>query len=341
MKIISDLILKKIQPKTPPIWLMRQAGRYMREYNEIRSKYKNFMDFCYQYKETSEVTLQPIRKFNFDAAIIFSDILVVPDSLGVEVVFKEGYGPILSFDNKIKSLKSTSKNNDKFSCVSEAIKLTKLKLKEEGYDNKDLIGFSGSPFTLLTYILEKKRNNIFNDTRECIYRGEKFFDEMIDILTEQCINYLEIQVEAGVDILQLFESHAGALNKEMYYKYVINPNKKIVSHIKSKYNIPIIGFPKGSRNLYKDYVLETKVDAISIDYLFSIEEFYEYNINIPVQGNIDPVILLSDKEQIKKAVDKILEITKEKPLIFNLGHGILPTTPIENVKFLVDYIRDK
>ena len=236
---------------------------------------------------------------------------------------------------------NSSKNNDKFSCVSEAIKLTKLKLKQEGYENKDLIGFSGSPFTLLTYILEKKRNNIFNDTRECIYRDEKFFDEMIDILTEQCINYLEIQVEAGVDILQLFESHAGVLNKEMYYKYVINPNKKIVNHIKSKFNIPVIGFPKGSRNLYRDYVIETKVDAISIDYLLSIEEFYEYNLNIPIQGNLDPVILLSNKEQIKKAVDKILEITKEKPLIFNLGHGILPTTPIENVKFLVDYIRGK
>jgi uroporphyrinogen decarboxylase len=162
MKIISDLILKKIKPQTPPIWLMRQAGRYMREYNEIRSKYKNFMDFCYNYKETSEVTLQPIRKFNFDAAIIFSDILVVPDSLGIEVVFKEGYGPVIDFDKNKNIIKPTSKNNDKFSCISEAIKLTKIKLKEEGYENKDLIGFSGSPFTLLTYILERKRNNIFN-----------------------------------------------------------------------------------------------------------------------------------------------------------------------------------
>jgi uroporphyrinogen decarboxylase len=337
MKEIINIILNKKPQKIPPIWIMRQAGRYLPEYLKIRSKAKNFLDFCYNPKLASEATLQPINRFNFDAAIIFSDILVIPDALGVKVDFIKDKGPILG-DFEIKKLnqKNISK---KLNPVFEAIEITKSKLSK----NKTLIGFSGSPWTLACYMIEKESSKNFEKIKKAAIKDKDFID-LIEILTNSVIEYLSLQIEAGVDVIKLFDSWAGIVPANKFEEFIINPNKKIVSALRKKYpKVPIICFPKGSGQNYYQFSQKVKPDVLAIDQnvdIFWAKERLQNELNQTIQGNLDNFLLaFGSKFEIEKEVKKIIENFSKKPFIFNLGHGILPQTPIENVEFLLKIIR--
>lgn len=316
-----------------PVWFMRQAGRYLPEYMEVRNTTSNFLEFCYSPNKASEVTIQPINRFDFDSAIIFSDILVIPDALGMDVSFVKNEGPkIIPLEN-INSLKF---NQEKLSPVYEAIKITRRNLAQ----NKDLIGFAGAPWTLATYMIEGGSSRDFLKTKSLAYSDPKYFAQIIEILVDSVAKHLIKQIESGADVLQIFDSWAGALTPSEFFKWTIEPTKKIVSLVKSKYpDTPIIGFPRGAGVLYKDYAEITGVDAISFDQHMPCDWIAE-NIKIPVQGNLDPVLLLSNKDEAVKQTKIILDTFKNKPFIFNLGHGILQHTPVENVEAVVKKVKE-
>ena len=325
--------LKGINKSKTPIWFMRQAGRYLPEYREVRNNVNNFMEFCYNPKLASKVTLQPIDRFDFDAAIIFSDILVIPDALGLDVSFVKGQGPIVKGTSD--DLSKLKFNINKLNPVYEAIELARSNLSTE----KTLIGFAGCPWTLATYIIEGGSSRDFIKTKELAYSNPSYFNELINILTESIIEHLIEQVKAGAEVLQIFDSWSGVLTESQFNKWTIEPAKKIVNGVKSVYpEIPIIGFPKGAGTLYKDYSIKTGVDAISFDQNMSRKWICD-NVDIPVQGNLDPVLLASNKDEALKEVANILDCFKGKAHIFNLGHGILPHTPIENVESVIEFIR--
>ena len=344
-KILNILLKKEVFQKEvfqPPIWIMRQAGRYLPEYREIRAKTNNFLDLCYNPKLASEITMQPIKRFGFDAAIIFSDILVIPHALGIDVKFVKNEGPILqktSNKNDLKNLK-IEKIESFLQPVFENIALTKSKLDKD----KALIGFSGSPFTLACYMIEGGSSKNFDLVKKTALQNEDFFFELIEILTESVEKYLIAQINSGVEIIKLFDSWAGILPEKDFQKWVINPTKKIVKNIKEKFpNIAVICFPRGCGTLYENFAKQINFDCLAIDQNIS-KEFVKKNLqeknNIIVQGNLDNQLLAyGSKAEIEKEVREILQIFGEKPFIFNLGHGILPETPIENVEFMLKIVR--
>jgi len=321
-----------------PIWFMRQAGRYLPEYMEIRKESSDFLELCYDSEKAKKVTLQPIDRFDFDAAIIFSDILVLPHALGWKVAFKKGEGPILQKFETDKDLLYINNDFDKkINCIYDTVNKVRLSLDK----NKSLIGFAGSPWTVASYMLEGKGKQDFSVSKNFLYNNKKLALQLIDIITEKTIEYLLGQINAGVDIIQLFDSWAGVLSGEEYEDFVIKPTKKIVSLVKRKYpSLPIIGFPRGSGYLYQEYIDQTDIDAIGVDQFVPINTMKKWQENIIVQGNFDPVLLLGKKEIIEKKANDILTCLDSKNFIFNLGHGILPNTPIENVQFLVNYVRN-
>jgi uroporphyrinogen decarboxylase len=319
-----------------PVWFMRQAGRYLPEYMAIRNTTSNFLEFCYSPDKASEVTLQPIRRFDFDAAIIFSDILVIPNALGMNVEFVKNEGPQLGAIQNNSDIKNLKFNQDKLQPVYEAIELTRKKLSAE----KALIGFAGAPWTLATYMIEGGGSRDFQKTKVMAYSDPKNFSIIIEILVESVSQHLINQVKAGADCLQIFDSWAGALTEDQFAKWVIEPTKKIVQNVKSACSsTPIIGFPKGCGVFYKNYAEKTGVTATSFDQHMPCDWIAE-NINIPVQGNLDPVLLFSDKQKAVEQTKIILEKFKHRPFIFNLGHGILQHTPIENVQAVVDVVKN-
>ena len=338
-KLINTITKKEIF-SNPPIWIMRQAGRYLPEYRELRSKASNFLDFCYNPKLASEVTLQPLKRFDLDAAIIFSDILVIPDALGVKVEFIKDIGPKLQKVSTIEDLNKLRidaiKNH--LQPVFDNIKLVKSQLKSE----KALIGFSGSPWTLASYMIEGGGSKNFEEIRQKSIKNEDFFAKLLDILTKSVIEYLSYQIEAGVDVVKLFDSWAGILPPREVKKWVIEPNKKIVEELKKRYpHIPIICFPRGIGFSYEEFVSSVKCDAIALDQNVNLEWARDKLQNVTIQGNLDNFLLaFGSKKEIEEEVLRILEIFKNKSFIFNLGHGILPQTPIENVEFLIKLIRE-
>lgn len=338
MKLIIEALRGNVTKQTP-IWLMRQAGRYLPEYLQVREKAGSFLNLCYNPELASEVTLQPIKRFGFDAAIIFSDILVVPDILGLNVAFYEGEGPrverIITDSDLLKLSVKNIKESEKIQRICDAISITKSKLD----DKTALIGFAGSPWTVATYMISKTKHD-FDRCREFIFKKNKLFHKIINIITMQTVEYLKSQIDSGAEIIQIFDSWAGSLPEEEYFEFVIKPNKYIVDSIR-EYNkeIPIIGFPKGSGILYQNYSSNVDVDAIGIDYNLPLEFAKKLQKNKVIQGNLDPVVMLCDKDLIKRKVDKIMESLSGKDFIFNLGHGIDKNTPIENVEFLVEYVR--
>ncbi len=343
MKKLINVLLNNKNYKNPPIWIMRQAGRYLPEYLEIRSKIDNFLDLCYNPKLASEVTLQPIKRFNFDAAIIFSDILTVVDAIGIKVEFLKSHGPKISNFNPEFDLSKLKLNNIKnhLQPVFEAISLTKSKLPND----KSLIGFSGAPWTLASYIIEGGGSKNFEKTRKFAIKNQLLFKELIDILTKSIIEYLFYQIEAGADIIKIFDSWAGILPEFEFLEWVIKPNKEIVNNIKEKYpNIPIICFARNSGTMLTDFAENVNCQGLAIDQNFSrkwIIDNIQNNSNKVIQGNLDNYLLaFGSQENIKKEVDDILEKFNKKPFIFNLGHGILPETPIKNVEFLMKLIND-
>ncbi|MBM3466745.1 MAG: uroporphyrinogen decarboxylase [Alphaproteobacteria bacterium] len=336
MTVLQDTFKRK--NNNIPIWFMRQAGRYLPEYMEIRKDSSDFLELCYDSEKAKKVTLQPIDRFDFDAAIIFSDILVLPHALGWKVAFKKGEGPILQKFETDKDLLYINNDFDKkINCIYDTVNKVRLSLDK----NKSLIGFAGSPWTVASYMLEGKGKQDFSVSKNFLYNNKKLALQLIDIITEKTIEYLLGQINAGVDIIQLFDSWAGVLSGEEYEDFVIKPTKKIVSLVKRKYpSLPIIGFPRGSGYLYQEYIDQTDIDAIGVDQFVPINTMKKWQENIIVQGNFDPVLLLGKKEIIEKKANDILTCLDSKNFIFNLGHGILPNTPVENVQFLVNYVRN-
>lgn len=322
--------------KLPKIWLMRQAGRYLPEYQKIKEEMGDFLTLCYTPHKAAEVTLQPLKRFNLSAAIVFSDILVVAQSLGLNLKFDNGIklSRVISLDD----CKNLTPRTEEFSYIAETISIVRSKLDK----NKPLIGFAGSPWTVAHYILEGKSKSDCSFSKKTVFNKEKFLDYLIDILTEQTIIYLVKQIEAGADIIQIFDSWAGLLSGEYYKKYVINPTKAIVLYLRKYYpHIPIIGFPRNSGYLYHEYINEIDIDAISVDENIPLKIMSKWQKKLVVQGNLDPAILLTNKDVIANSVDNIFYNLDHNNFIFNLGHGVLPSTPTTNVEFLVNYVNDK
>jgi uroporphyrinogen decarboxylase len=331
--------------KNPPIWLMRQAGRYLPEYREIRSKADNFLDLCYNPKLASEITLQPIKRFGFDGAIIFSDILVIPDALGIKVEFIKNEGPKLE---KVLNEKKLSKLNldnieKKLAPVFENINLTKSKLDQ----NTTLIGFSGSPWTIATYMVEGGGSKNFEQVKALAISNPQFFERLINILSEAIIIYLSKQIEAGVEVIKLFDSWAGVLPESEFKKWVIAPHKKIISEIKKKYpHIPIIIFTRGAGISYETVANELEFDAIAIDQNVPkkwARDVLQVKNKRVIQGNLDNILLAFDHVDSNKLEIETAEILKyfnHHPFIFNLGHGVLPNTPIENIEKVINIVRN-
>ena len=317
---------------------MRQAGRYLPEYKEIRKTISGFLDLCYNVDKAVEVTLQPIRRFGFDAAIVFSDILVLPDALGWDVRFEEGVGPILRrFESRDDFKYLQGESSEKLNKVYEIIR----KVKDNLPTNTSLIGFTGSPWTVMTYMLEGRGKTSFEKSKRFIYENNALAQELLQLVTNHTISHLIGQVKAGADLVQLFDSWAGVLEEKEYDQFVIEPTKKIVTALREKFpSLPIIGFPKGSGFLYEKYISHTGVTAIGVDQFVPVNVMKSWSKKIVVQGNLDPFVLLTNKEIIKEKVNKIISNFEDGNFIFNLGHGILPNTPVENVEFLVSYVRE-
>jgi len=321
-----------------PIWFMRQAGRYLPEYKEIRKKAGSFLDLCYNSDFAAEVTMQPIRRFSFDAAIIFADILVLPHALGWSVTFDEGIGPVLrQFKSEEDFIYLNNNPIDKFSCIYKSISKVRAALPHD----TSLIGFAGSPWTVMSYMLEGKGKQDFSVSKRFLYQNRNLALTLVNLISDNTVIYLLGQIQAGADVVQLFDSWSGMLNGREYEDFIIKPTKKIVSEIKKIYpEIPIIGFPKGSGFNYEHYIDSTKIDGVSVDQFTPVSQMNSWKQKLVVQGNFDPVLLLTDQKSIATKADEILSILSGKNFIFNLGHGILPTTPPENVEFLVNYVRN-
>ena len=336
MTPIKNCIVHK-DTKNNPIWIMRQAGRYLPEFREIRKNNPNFIKLCLNKNIVPEITLQPLKRFNFDAAIIFSDILMVPYGLGQTIVFEKGTGPTLGGIN-INAMSAVSSIDfyHKLKPVYEAIEKTS---KNKLLKNKDLIGFVGAPWTLLVYMLNKisPKTKAINFLKEEFVKNGKIIEKLFKIINEFVKLHIVHQINHGATIIQIFDSWAGLCEEKHKEEYIYKPTKDIVEYVKAL-GVPAICFPRGIKN-YKDFVNNVKPDVISIDYEVEPKEILK-EIEIPIQGGLDPKILLSDKDQLKKEVNKYLEIFKNHPYIFNLGHGVLPETKPEMVKYLVEIVKD-
>jgi uroporphyrinogen decarboxylase len=333
------LLLDSIKNKNSkvPIWFMRQAGRYLPEYRKVRSNFKNFLDFCYNPEAVCEVTIQPITRFDFDAAIIFSDILVIPDAIGQKVSFIENKGPVLeeikNWDDILRYDESRLEQN--LNIIYDAIKLTRKNLDK----NKPLIGFAAAPWTIACYMLEQKTSKDYAIAKKFIYQNNIKFEQLIDVLTKNIIFHLRNQILNGCDLIQIFDSWAGVLNKDDFIKYSVIPTQKIVNAIKNEFpEIKIIGFAKSIGNKIEDYSGNTGIDVVGIDYTIDINKLN--HLQTTFQGNLDPISLFGEKNIIKNQVLNILDSFKDKKHIFNLGHGIMPETPIENVEYVVDLVKN-
>lgn len=335
LKIFSSNKTKNI-----PIWLMRQAGRYLPEYQEIRSKNKDFLEFCYDIDLATEATLQPIRRFDMDAAIIFSDILVIPDAMGIKVKFEENLGPILNSISSLEALKiaKKQKNFEKLNPIYKAISKTRNILSED----KALIGFSGGAWTLASYIIEGKLTKDFSIIKSTYYKDKKFIDVLIDELVENISEHLIKQIEHGANLVQIFDSWAGMVTEEDYENLIIKPTQKIIHNIRKKYSTPIICFPRMSGFNYEKFCNVVECNAISVDQFTSLRWIRKISKEKIIQGNLDPIVLLSDSaELIKERINKIFNHMDGENFIFNLGHGVLPKTSPDMVKCIVNYIKEK
>jgi uroporphyrinogen decarboxylase len=324
----------------PPFWLMRQAGRYLPEYRELRKKSKNFLNFCYSPDLAVEATLQPLRRYNFDAAILFSDILVVPDALGQKVEFREGEGPVLEPVRSVDSLKVLSL--DGFHEHLEPVYKTVRRLSSEIPEQTTLIGFAGAPWTVATYMVEGKGSKDYSRARTWAYADPEGFNKLINLLIEATSTYLINQVENGAEVIQLFDTWAGILSESQFQRWVIRPTAEIVNKLKTAYpDVPVIGFPRGAGVLYQNFVKETGVDAISIDNSVPIS-WAAKNLQplCTVQGNLDNMALIAGGSSMETEILAMLDGFSKGSYIFNLGHGILPETPPENVERMAALIQE-
>ena len=339
---VQPAILKVLDGHTcprPPIWLMRQAGRYLPEYRALREKAGSFLDLCFNADLAAEVTLQPVRRFGFDAAIVFSDILVVPYALGQQVSFAAGEGPHLAPTIGADGLGAIAGKIDLgvLAPVFETIRRVRAELPR----NVTLLGFCGAPWTVATYMVAGCGTPDQAPARLFAYRDAEAFARLIDVLTQASVDYLAAQFEAGVDAVQLFDTWAGVLGPDEFGRWCIAPAKRIVAGLRRR--IPgakIIGFPRGAGTSLKAYVEGVDVDAIGLDWMidrnFARDEIQRRR---PVQGNLDPLALLAGGAALDRGVDAVLRSFAGHPFIFNLGHGILPDTPIAHVERMIARVR--
>ncbi len=327
------------QQKRPPIWIMRQAGRYLPEYKQVRAKSKNFIDFCYSPDLATEATLQPIRRFGFDAAILFSDILVVPDALGQSVSFVENEGPRLPpllIENNLSELRGTI-DLDRLSPVFETIARVKEALPVE----TTFLGFCGAPWTVASYMIAGKGTPEQAPIRLVAYRHPEFLERLIQRLVESSITYLCQQISAGVDAVQIFESFAGALTADGIEQWSIKPIREIIDGVRKMYpQAKFIVFGRGSGANHIKYARDTGANVVAIDW--SVDPTWAAQTLQPlkpVQGNLDPLAVVAGGDQLDRRVDGILEAFSKGPHIFNLGHGIVPETPLDHVERLVKRVR--
>ncbi len=322
----------------PPVWLMRQAGRYLPEYRALRTKAGGFLELCYTPALAAEVTLQPIRRYGFDAAILFSDILVVPDALGQKVEFPEGEGPRLEPLRGAADLARLKRQatRPKFAAVCETV----ARLRQDLPHATALIGFCGAPWTVATYMVSGRGTPDQADARAWAYRDAEGFSNLISILTEASIDYLAMQAEAGADALQIFDTWAGSLPEDQFERWVIEPTRRMVSALKLRHaGVPIIGFPRGAGVRTTRYVHETGVDGVGCDTGMPLAQMAGLAEATAVQGNLDPLLLVAGGEALDRRVRAILEAMRTKRFVFNLGHGIVPETPPEHVARLVELVR--
>ncbi|MDC3025408.1 uroporphyrinogen decarboxylase [bacterium] len=324
----------------PPIWFMRQAGRYLSEYRDTRKRAGSFLDLCYNSDLATEVTLQPIDRFGFDAAILFADILLILDALGVKVEFKEGHGPLLDpVKNKkdIQRISNLGQIHEKLFPVYETVK----KLKKQLPKDVPLIGFAGAPWTLATYLINGKGEQGSLTAKKFLIKNNEEFEEIINLLTEATIEYLIMQIRSGADVIKIFDSWAGALNADMVLRYSLKPIKRIVNEIKKKHpNIPFIVFPRSVNTIYSNFSNEECFDVLAVDQ-FLDRKWIAENIQPKkiIQGNLDPLFLTQKKDTLIQELKKVTEDFKTFPYIFNLGHGITPDAKVENVELVVNYIK--
>ncbi len=332
MSPIEEVIVNK-KSDIKPIWIMRQAGRYLPEFREIRNQNPDFIKLCLNQKLSSEITLQPLKRFNLDAAIIFSDILMLPYGLNQVVEFKKNVGPLLgNLDLKEISNIEEVKFIKKLSPVYELIKIVS---NSQFTKNKTTIGFVGAPWTLLVYMINKKSPKL--NLNENFFEDKYLIDKVLKILDKFLKIHIKNQIDNGAQIIQIFDSWAGLLKEKDLPHYIYDPTLSLVNYTKSL-NVPVICFPRGIRN-YKDYCEIIKPDTICIDYEVDPVKINK-EIKIPVQGGMDPKVLLSNKEILKKETMKYLNIFKDHPYIFNLGHGVLPETDPNMMDYLVKTVKD-
>lgn len=337
-KILRALHGEAVWP--PPVWLMRQAGRYLPEYREVRKRSGSFLSMAMTPEIACEITLQPVERFGFDAAILFSDILTVPMALGFDVVFEEGSGPRVVLEDKEegKGLEIRPKAwAETFEPVYESVRMVKSKLGAE----TALLGFAGGAWTLASYMVKGSAAEDQRAAKLWGYRDPEGFAKFLAVIDECVAFHLLRQIKAGAEAVQIFDSWAGSLTAETFEQWVIVPTQRIVKRIRTVYpDVPIIGFPRATSLVgYERYARETGVTAVSLDTGVPIDWAAGFAREFPVQGNLDPVLLIAGGVSLADATDRILNTMRGKPFIFNLGHGVLPPTPVQNVGELVARIR--
>ena len=330
-------VLKGNRPTVPPMWLMRQAGRYLPEYRNLRAEKGGFLELVYDSAAAAEVTLQPLRRFGFDGAILFSDILIVPYAMGQNLWFETGEGPRLAPTLDQTDLAALKPDFTRFDAIYETVRQVKAVIDP----NVTFLGFAGSPWTTATYMVAGQGSKDQGPARRLAYQDPARFGAIIDAIVDATVTYLSGQIDAGVEAVQLFDSWAGSLAPLPFDRWVIQPNRAIVERLKRLHpNIPIIGFPKGAGAKLADYAMGTGVDAVGVDE--TVDPHWANRalpVGLPVQGNLDPLALIAGGRAVEDAVDNIRAGFAGRPHIFNLGHGILPDTPIAHVEALIAYVR--
>ncbi|MGO7762032.1 uroporphyrinogen decarboxylase [Rhizobium ruizarguesonis] len=334
-KIMRVLNGETIVP--PPLWLMRQAGRYLPEYRETRSKLPSFLDLCYSPDHAVEVTLQPIRRYGFDAAILFSDILVIPDALGRNVRFPEGHGPQMDAidEDGIRSLNG-ARVLAHLKPVFEAVRRLRIELPNE----TTLLGFCGAPWTVATYMIAGHGTSDQAPARLFAYNHPHAFEHLLMLLADISADYLVAQIDAGADALQIFDSWAGVLGEKEFETFAVKPVARMIASVKSRRpQARIIAFAKGAGYLLKDYRGKTRADAIGLDWSVPLRFAAELQKEGPVQGNLDPMRVVAGGRALDDGIDDVLQMLGNGPFIFNLGHGITPQADPDHVSALVERVR--
>jgi uroporphyrinogen decarboxylase len=323
----------------PPMWMMRQAGRYLPEYRELRTEKGSFLDLVYDSDAAAEITLQPLERFDLDAAILFSDILIVPFAIGQNLTFVAGEGPRLSPPLASASIDDLTPYSGRLDPIYETVAKVKARLP----DRVTLIGFAGAPWTVATYMVAGQGSREQAETRRLAYADRERFQAIIDRIEEVTFDYLSKQVEAGAEALQLFDSWAGSLAPSEFEQWVIAPTARLVARLRDRHpDVPIIGFPKGAGGKLPAYARETGVTAVGLDE--TVDPVWAASAlpdGLPVQGNLDPLALIAGGESLERAVRRILDALSARPHIFNLGHGIQQDTPVAHVEQLLNLVKGR